>query len=132
MDIDITEFYNSIEPSRYSASAMELGDNAGRITWSNACNDSSEFNLLADEDKRDAFRRFVRSNGGWNEQEISAWSDVELNALFIQWISGDIRECLEWDVADIWANYEEMSESGRVSNNLFRGDDGRIYFSLYS
>ena len=52
MDIDITEFFNNAEPFEYSASAAELGDNAGRITWQNACN--AEFALLNKEDEKDA------------------------------------------------------------------------------
>jgi hypothetical protein len=72
----------------------------------------------------------VRSSGGWTEQEIAAWSDVELNALCIQWIAGDIRECLEWEVDDVWANYQEMAEAGQVNSNLYRAEDGSVYWSV--
>ena len=38
-------------------------------------------------------RDFARSSGGWSADEIAAWPDEELNALFLQWVAGDTREC---------------------------------------
>lgn len=36
MEIDITTLARDCDPADYSASRAELGDNAGKITWSNA------------------------------------------------------------------------------------------------
>jgi hypothetical protein len=124
MEINITEFHNDANPAMYSASACELGDNAGAITW-NAAKDA-DFNLLDNADKLDAMRAWAKSSGGWTEQEIAAWTDNELNALFIQLVSGDIRE----KGADTWAEYWERSEAGQVSGALFEGTDGAIYYYL--
>jgi hypothetical protein len=130
MEINITRFFNEASPMDYSASVAEIGSNAGAYTWQAACDDSSDYFMLDDDEKRDAFRLFVKESSGWTEEEIKEWSDIELNALFIQWVAGDIRECFEWDCDDIWANYAELSEAGTVSGNIFRADDGQIYFYL--
>jgi hypothetical protein len=130
MELNITKFFNETCPRDYSASVAEIGNDAGPSTWRAACDDSEDYMLLDDNDKRDAFRAFVKSSGGWSEEEIAEWSDVELNALCLQWIAGDIRECLEWDVDDVWLNYRELAEEGTVPSDLFKADDGQVYFSL--
>lgn len=129
MELDITDFFLSANPRYYSASAAELGDDAGRITWENAVDAADEWILLKDEETRQAFRDFVREFGAWSDDEISAWSDVELNALCLQFISGDIRES---GLADggTWEQYAVDAESGRVSSRLFRDDAGRVYFDI--
>lgn len=128
--INITRFYAEACPMDYSASVAEIGENAGRYTWQAAKDDAQEYNFLDTDEKRQAFRDWIKPYGAWDDSEIAAWDDTELNALFIQWIASDIRECLERDVDDIWANYQEMAETGTVPSNLYRDDDGQVYFSL--
>lgn len=108
MEINITQFYNTADPATYSASAAELGDNAGAVTWQAA--KDADFVLLDSADKLQAMRAWARSSGGWNAAEIATWSDVELNALFIQLVSGDIRE--------------------KGKDSIFEGIDGQIYYNL--
>lgn len=91
IDIDITRFITEAAPMDYSASVMEIGANAGRDTWRRAVEDAPDYNLLDTDDKRDEFRAHVKGFGAWTDDEIAAWSDVELNALLMQMISGDIR-----------------------------------------
>ena len=124
MEINITQFYNAANAEDYSASCAELGDNAGQITWNAALH--ADYNLIDTDDKRDALRKWAKSTVGWNAEEISAWSDNELNALFIQLISGDIREkgSLPWE------EYQAESEAGLVSGALFEGIGGGIYYYL--
>lgn len=127
MELDITTFVMQAAPMDYSASVAEIGANAGRDTWNAACEDSEDYMILDSEDKREAFRSFVRSSGGWDANEIAAWSNKELNALCIQWIAGDMREAgieASWTPAQ-WAEYES-DENTR--GNIYRGDDGKIYF----
>ena len=127
MEINITQFYNDANPATYSASVAELGDNAGRITWDNAVQRSALGSMLLDTpDKLEAMRAWAKSSGGWNDAEIAAWSDVELNALFIQLVSGDMRE--KGDMS--WEEYQALSEAGTVSGALFEGVDGDIYYVL--
>ncbi len=131
VEIDITRFFNEAAPMDYSASVAEIGTDAGPSTWRAACDDSPDYpELLATEDQREAFRGFVRSSGGWTDKEIRQWSDDELRALFIQWISGDMRECgmLPGLTEDEWREIESRQSEGRTPSNIYRGDDGRIYF----
>ncbi len=128
MELNITKFFNDAAPMDYSASVAEIGDNAGADTWRAACEDSQDYCILDTEEKRVAFRAFALSSGAWNEEEIATWSDKELNALCMQWVSGDMREG-DLDVAEPdWDNYQKDSEAGRVSGRIFKGIDGEIYF----
>jgi hypothetical protein len=127
MELDITHFFEFADAFDYSASAAELGQNAGKITWSAAVRDSSEYLLLDTPEKVEEWKDDVRGMGGWEDEEIDAWSVEECNALLIQYISGDIRE-MESLCGDDWAEYERFSEEGRVGGRLYRGDDGRVYF----
>ena len=127
MQINITKFYHEACPKDYSASVFEIGSNAGPDTWQAAKDDASDWNMLDTDEKRQAFRDWVKPFGGWNEAEIAAWDNVELNALFVQWVSGDIRECLE---DSDWDQYAIDSEAGRVHSNLWRDDSGDVWFSL--
>ena len=83
MELDITEFFNACAPMDFSASVMELGNDAGILTWRAACEESENLNLLNTDEKREAFKAFVRSSGGWTAAEIAAWSDLELQALVL-------------------------------------------------
>lgn len=91
MEINITKFYREAAPMDYSASIAEIGADAGPATWHAACEDAPDYNLLSTDEARDAFRSHVKGFGAWSDEEIAAWSDVELDALFMQLISGDIR-----------------------------------------
>jgi len=109
MEIDITDFYRNACPKDYSASVAEIGNNAGAYTWRAACDDSEDYFMLDTDEKRIAFREYVRGFGAWSDDEIAAWSDAELNALFIQFVSGAMR-------------YPE-SECPNIFEN-----DGRFYY----
>lgn len=134
MKLLITEFFNNACPRDYAASVAEIGADAGKSTWRAACEDSSDYPLLDDDDKRAEFREFVLSSGGWSKEEVQEWTDTELNALCLQWIAGDVRQAgLSADSdADDWAQYVESAEQCRCSGNLFKADDGQIYFYIGS
>ncbi len=97
--------------------------------WRAACDDSAEYMLIDTDEKRDAFRAHVKGFGAWTDEAINAWSDIELNALFIQLVSADIRES-GLDAGIDWHEYYEQAEHGTVSGNLFRADDGQIYYTI--
>lgn len=129
MELNITEFFRAADPATYSASIAEIGQHAGRITWQAACD--ADFLILDDDEKREAFRAFVRSSGGWGDAEIAAWSDTELNALCVQWISGDMREAgLSGGPDDNWQDYEQSSQAGQCAGRIFRADSGEVYFYI--
>ena len=139
MEIDITDFFNNEDPSDYSASRAELGDNASKITWNAAKDRAASPPVMLDDDaKLAALRDHTRGFGAWEDSEIDAWDAVECNALFIQLISGDMREGgLYGGMTEAeWATYAKDSEAGRVSSRIFRGDIpghegfGRVYYYL--
>lgn len=132
MELNITRFFNEACPKDYSASVAEIGANAGADTWRAACEDSEDYMILDDQDKRAAFRAYVKTFGAWEDTEVSAWTYRELNALLLQMVSGDIREFL--DIADgKWETWQELCEAGTCSSRLFGGAlsvDGQVYYSL--
>ena len=132
MELNITHFFTTASPMDYSASAAEIGQDAARVTWRAACDDSADYPMLETDETRDEFRRYVRGFGAWTEEEIAQWSDTELNALLIQLIAGDIREAgLDTDAPD-WEQYRNDSEAGRVPGNIFQGSDGEVYYYVGS
>ena len=114
LDLDLTDF---------SASAMELGENAGQITWSNAC-DSGLIFVSTDEEKQ-AARDYIKDFGAWSDEEINSWSDIELNALILQFISGHLREYLD---AKEGPDFDRWQENN--GGNIFETEDGKLYYYL--
>jgi len=130
MELNITRFFTEAPVRDYSASVAEIGADAGQITWANACDDAGDYDLLDTDEKREAFRAYVRGLGAWDDDEIAAWDDVELNALCMQFISGDIREFREWAGGD-WEEWQARAQAGVLSGNMFRAGDGAIYYSMW-
>ena len=134
MEIDITDFFENAEPFEFSASRAERGENAGPETWQNALHEACRAPLLTTEDQLDALRDYMRDFGAWDKEEIDNWTSDECNALFIQLISGDIREieglCMGDNGEVDWQEYERLAECGTISGNIFKTDYGRIYYSL--
>lgn len=130
MYIDITSLIE-LDCFPLSHSSAEGGENAGRDTWNASKEQAKETPLLDTEEKLEAMREFARSSGGWTREEVEAWNAEEINALFLQWIAGDVREAGADSLEEIdWDEYEELASEGRISSNLSKGDDGRIYFYL--
>lgn len=175
MDIDISSLL-TLDAYPLSHSQAEGGPTAGPDTWNAAKLQANETALLDTPEKLVAFREWVAEFGAWTEEEIDNWTPQECNALFLQWIAGDVRQApgkhsdrftfterspgewfredddTEWgpyatrseayqdteerepraeSLDDIdWPEYEAQASEGLISSNLFRADDGRIYFSL--
>lgn len=143
MEIEITRLFSwqggtEFIPSNYSASQCEKGPDAGRITWEEANDDSAEFMFLDTAEKREAMRKHVRGFGAWDDEEIAAWSDLELNALFLQMVAGDIRESamdgkpgIIANTRAAWRQYEKDSEAGHVAGRIGKGiKRGTIWYYL--
>lgn len=129
MELNITEFCSKTCPRDYFASVAEIGANAGADTWRAACEDSPDYMILDAPDKLQAMREHVRGFGAWTDEEIAMWTDVELNALLIQCIAGDIRGSCLADGGS-WDMYYQQAEQGIVSGNLFADDDGQVYYTI--
>lgn len=126
IEIDVTHLYKGDQSKSYSASIAEIGQDAGRVTWNNAKRTAADRPLLTEEQIPDA-REYFAEFGAWSREELEAMPSDEINALTLQYVSGDIRERKHYRT---WAEYEEASHNGRVSGQLYRGDDGRIYFLM--
>lgn len=128
---DVTDFLASHSLKYFSGSIAELGQNAGAQTWEE-CNDKAEeWAPLDTEEKRETFINFC-SNAGFSEaDDMQAWPDSELQALCIQWIAGDARECGidGGSLSSIeWGQVRQDQENGQAPSSLFLGGDGRIYW----
>ena len=131
MEIKITSFFEKADAFEFSASVAERGENAGAETWNNAKMQGAFAPLLKTPEEIEALRRYVKDFGAWTEEEIAAWDEIECNALFIQLVSGDMREG-ELDNEpnnDDWRAYEQRAEEGNCSGNIYRSD-GEVYYSL--
>lgn len=136
-EIEITRLFaedSPFVPFDLSNNRATLGDNAGELTWQASVECAEEIVLLGTDELKEAFRDFVRSSGGWDDEEIAAWSDTELNALLLQWIAGDVREAFgdtefsEWD----WDAYKIDAESGSKSSRLYRSGPTQVFFYIGS
>ena len=129
MELNISSFFATVTPRELSSSVAESGPCAGALTWSASCKASVNHLLLDDDEKRDAFRAWVDSSGF---EGVEALSNPELNALLLQWIAGDLREMgIDEDTSGIdWEDVERGQNEGQYPSNIFRGDDGSVYFGL--
>lgn len=111
----------------YSASRAELGDNAGQITWNNAKQAPA---CLKTPEEIEAFRDWVADFGAWSSEEIAAWNATECNALFVQFVAGDIREAGADSLDEL--DEEELlegQEQGRFHSYLFN-NNGEWFYEL--
>jgi hypothetical protein len=130
MEINITPILK-MDCFTLSHSQHEGGENAGKNTWQASQDKAQEIKLLDTPEKLQAMRDFARSSGGWDQEEVTAWNENEVNALFLQWIAGDCRELGADSLEDIdWINAEVLQENGQVPSNLYQSDSGEIYFYL--
>lgn len=132
LEIDVS-FLLTEDAGQFSASRMELGDDAGRITWDNAY-EAADLISLTPEEILEA-KDHIRSFGAWDDEEIDGWSDDETKALIIQSAAGDYREaescCWSDELMDIdWqGEYQKQAKAGRISGNLYFAD-GKLYLSF--
>lgn len=132
MLINITNYFNNTDHAMISGSAFELGQNAARITWNNAKDAAKNEALLDTPEKLDAMRDYARSTGGWTREEIAKRDDQELNALFYQFVSGDVRKledlCMTDEGEIDWDKYEDDPCS--FGGHIMRGQNGEIFYYL--
>jgi hypothetical protein len=129
MEININQYFeNELCPSDFSASIAELGNNAGQLTWGYALDEVEDVVLLTTFEQCAAFIEHMTSTGMDNVDKMNG---TELNALFIQLISGDIRGCEGLDQSPVnWELYEQQSEHGNVYSPIFLGTDNNVYYYL--
>lgn len=106
----------------------ELGQHAGSITWSaNLEHVRDEWKPLQPEHMAD-FRAFVASMGAWSADEMGAWSADEWQALCLQWIAGDVRECGIDKPGVDWQAVRKLQEDGQCPSSIYRDAAGRVWW----
>lgn len=124
MEIDITEIIEAGCFIDYSASVAEIGANAGAETWKASMEafDEGGLNrpLTLEEQLREA-RDYFATFGAWDEDEIENWSSLEVNALFLQMVAGDVREASP-NIFEDYDSYQKDAERGTVSGRIYKGD----------
>lgn len=137
MEVDITDFITNENAYDYSGSRAERGDNAAQQTWGNAMVEAARKPMLTTEEQLQALRDHVQAMGFG--AEVQTYPADQCNALFIQLISGDMREAgMDDSFPDEfdWKAYEERQSEGHISGNIFRCDIpghesfGRIFYQL--
>jgi hypothetical protein len=131
MYVDVTRLVSDVDPFELSRSVAEAGKDAGPTSWRNATTEAGERPLdMAD---RDEARDFFRGFGAWDDDEIAAWSDSEVDALVLQYAAGDLREvqslCPGDGLGDVdWQEAEALAERGTIGGRLYpEGDRLMIY-----
>lgn len=133
MELNITRIFRELgDPARYSASVAEMGPDAGRITWARSVDRAQQLQPLSSAAEIEAWRRLVVSSGGWTRDEVDASAESELQALCLQWIAAEMRECNIGpdSTDDDWLEYERLSSEGQVSSRICRGDGGLVFFDI--
>ncbi len=144
MRINITDFFNHCDPMDYSASRHEIGNDAGEVTWMAALTapmllgDPDNAPASVTSDAFDAAFDFLVSTGGWTADEVSQFSLRELNALVVQFIASEIRQCdsaAERYTAGVesdtwWNRYYAQASDGSIAGRLSNDDTGAVFFDL--
>lgn len=125
MDINITEFFTTCTPSDY---------NPTELTFLKACADSPKNTLLTTFEQFDALITHLSNFEAWEREELISSPLIELNALFMQLIAGDMRAVdLDGDSdEDDWQAHQARAEIGVDPWNIQRCILGEIYYRLES
>lgn len=136
MEIDITDFVVAATPRDYSESIAEIGQHAAEITWQAAKTAGKQHPMLDTKEKLRAMRNWLK-NAGWGLDEKKPPTRPELNALFVQLISGDLREA---GIDENGLGVEELRsaleavehdiQEGLIACRVFVGSNGRVYYDL--
>ena len=110
----------------YSASAAELGQDACKVTWENS-KDADDLHFLKTESDLAEFRDWIKDSGGWSKEEIAAWDSTECNALLLQFISGDLREYLDFRERGLseFRRYKQQ-----YGGSIYKGSGGKYFFMV--
>jgi hypothetical protein len=132
VEINITEYFMNGNHWMNSNSVANLGYNAATTTWNCAKEESLGFFFITDDNKEE-IKEYFKGFGAWEREEIGAWSDIELNALLLQLISGDINELEYYDTGEgetDWQAVEAAQGAGQISSNLTRTDNNEFYYYI--
>ena len=124
LELDVTEYVEYRDCREFSDSIANSGfQNIGAITWRNAQNHLAVEPLIQPKDIQDA-KDWLKGFGEWDD--IDEWPDLDVNALVLQFIAGDVNELHEFGDDE----YMRLAEQGTVSGRLYPGDDGKWYYRI--
>jgi hypothetical protein len=118
---NVSEMFATREPWDCSNSQANLGDQAGRLTWQCALEVAERADkwLLSDRvEACESMQNWARETGGWDREEIAAWSDEECLALFVQNVASELREHLGADDNQL----ESCAQAYKVMTEESEGD----------
>ena len=125
-EFDVSELVESQDCGLLSGSVMELGENAGRITWGNCLELASEIGLV-NQDNAEEIRDYFEGYGAWEREEIDTWSLQELTAICLQEAASNVREFQD-SCGSSWETYYSKAEQGSISGQLYHDETtGRTY-----
>lgn len=139
MEIDVTDIVAEMTP--LTARAVSGGwwgadpdpDSRKHRAWQEALRLASKHPVLNRQEDIAAMRTHLLGYGAWEGEEVADMTAIELTALLVQLIAGDMHEGrlnAESTEGD-WARYEQDGHAGCVPSNLYRADyDGRFYYDL--
>ena len=139
MEIDVTRIVEEMTPLETRAvsggwwGAYPDPDVRKLHAWQEALRLASKHPVLNHREDIAAMRTHLLGDGAWEGEEIADMTAIELTALLVQLIAGDMHEggLHAESTEEDWAKYEEDGIAGRVPSNLYRADyDGRFYYEL--
>ena len=119
MEFNVTDIIENHDTAEFSGSVYSSGlDNIGAVTWRRAHEYATESPLATTPDQLAAIADWVAEFGAWDEAEIEAMSDTDLNAMLVQSVAGDKNTSEHYD------SFEEYSEKegGRLYQCDIDGD----------
>lgn len=135
-EINVSCLLENVNPNDLFGSVATHGKDAAKVTWSASVEAAKTNALDLSEDDREGARKYFEGFCAWEADEIASWTDEELDALILQYASGDLSEaqslCAGDGLADIdWTEYEALAEQGTIGGNLFE-NDGALFITLSS
>jgi hypothetical protein len=144
LELNITKYFENgaNDPYYMSGSVANLGSNAGKLTWNNSL-DASDGELLTSEEACQDTRDWIRSFGAWSDDEISSYTNTELEAFILQHAASEINEMIsiyerDYDDEDMLSMQEiielitnDKDYQDSLSGNIFVSDD-KLYIVLVS
>lgn len=109
MEIDVTEVMSHDLRSYFDSIANSGLSNIAEVTWRNACAAVGRLESpLVTVAQQGELRAWLLDFGAWDEEEIGSMSDIEMQALLLQFVASEGIEYLEAEEEDC---LEEWAES---------------------
>ncbi len=123
MYIDIIDFLSE-DHYEYSASAFEMGDNAGDITYNNAMDYAKNNPFATSEQDIRAVKEYFKGFGAW--EDVDSWNWEEINALLTQLIAGSLRQVENYPSFNAWLEGMVRGECESIDFHFVTYENGKF------